>query len=216
MKDLKTNDLFEFEEKNKKELAENLHDHLGQALAMIRLNLKKIQGNAVFCGIDGEVNYALSLTEKCIQYSRDLVSELSPLILHKFGLIPALESLIENFQIRHHIKIECRCDSIPSLDENQRIYLYRSINELLVNIIKHAQASRILVSLLYQNDRLNILVEDDGVGINQDQKFGFGLMSVQERVSCLNGLFTIAPLAKGTMASISLPLSSKQVADENN
>ena len=216
MQDLKTNDLFEIEEKNKKELAENLHDHLGQALAIIRLNLKKIQGNAVFCGIDGEINDALSLTEKCIKYSRDLVTELSPLILHKFGLIPALESLIENFQIRHRIKIECRHEIIPSLDENQRIYLYRSINELLVNVIKHAQASRILVSLLYQNHRLKILIEDDGVGINQDQIFGFGLMSVQERIYCLKGLFTIVPLKKGTLASIELPLPLNQDANENN
>jgi len=210
VKDLKVNDLFIIEEKNKKELAENLHDHLGQALAMIRLTLKKIQGNAVFCGLDGEINYALSLTEKCIKYSRDMVTELSPMTLHKFGLGVAIENLIENLQLRHSLKINFDHDKIPDLGENQRIYLYRSISELLINIVKHSKASMASIRFMFNDRALIIKIEDNGIGIKPNQNFGFGLMSVMERINCLNGHFLIKPQPKGTLISIEIPLDPSE------
>lgn len=206
MTDLQLEDFFKFDERNKRELAEHLHDHLGQSLAIIRMTLKKIQGDAVFCGLDKDINYALRLTEKCIQFSRDLVAELSPIILHQLGLIPALNHLAESYQNNHSISITLSSEEEYNLPYDMQTSIYRSVNELLMNIIKHANASTVVINFFRQGDNLAITVHDNGIGINKNQLFGFGLMSVQKRIQLLNGLFTITPTDQGSLATIQVPV----------
>lgn len=210
MDKLKLADLFEAEEKSKRELAEDLHDHLGQALALMRITLKKVQGNAVFCGFENDIEYVLALTDKCIRYSRDIVSGLNPSILQQLGLVPALESLVETCSRRHKVEFSLNTDCEYSLGSEKRTYIYRSVNELVVNIIKHSEASEGTITITHNCDSLIIHVRDNGIGIPKEKTFGFGLMSITERVGLLEGSFEIVGSEKGTTATISVPLEREE------
>lgn len=194
---LLTSELFMAEERSRRAIAADLHDHIGQALAMIQFKLMELQGNAVFSGVDTNIREMKKLIDQTIAYTRNLTFELSPPILYELGLAAALNWLTKQFSEKNNLQLMFTDDrKTKPLSDDLNIALYRSVNELLINIVKHAQATAVTVSLQKKDDTVTITVEDNGRGFETDKLSsspcdGFGLFSIKERIRYLGGTMTI-------------------------
>ncbi|HPR64789.1 MAG TPA: sensor histidine kinase [Thermoanaerobaculia bacterium] len=204
------------EEREKRAIASNLHDHIGQALAILKGRLTRLQSNAMFTGMEADLEESRSLLDKIIQATRTLTFEISPPVLYDLGLEAALEWLSKQFRQKHGliIKITSAGFSQP-LQDDLKITLFRSVQELLINVSKHAQASLVKIQLQWDKDLLRMTVTDDGVGIepqqiaaNRFRDSGFGLFSIRERMVALGGNLDILRGEKnGSIFILSIPLS---------
>lgn len=203
------------EERERRRIAENLHDSLGQTLGLAFMNLSSIDVDICPPQIKNTIKFTSKLINKSIDESRKLTYDLSPPILYELGLIPAIKWKLEQFQKEHNIQTSLSFES----DKNQptkdyKIFLYRIIGELLTNIKKHANASEVKVKLYIKDDQFFIIVEDNGVGIDKEKKKptsnsgGFGLLSITERIESMNGTFKIEATGNGTIAEIEVPLNN--------
>jgi signal transduction histidine kinase len=201
------------EEKQRREIASDLHDHLGQALAMMKIKLKTLRGNAIFCGLDDTVNELVTLTDQSLSYTRTLTAELVPPALYELGLTPALEWLTESIKKKHKLDVDfVGLTEIPKLSDEYKIVVFRAVNELVVNIVKHASASKINIKMeKVSSDKFLIHVIDNGAGFDVRQRFKdiqedhncFGLLSNRERLAYnKGGLLIESSLGKGTHAII--------------
>jgi len=200
------------EERERRRIAENLHDSLGQTLSLAFMNLSSIDSKNCSPQVKKTIEFTSDLLNKAIKESRTLTYDLSPPILYELGFIPAIRWKLEQFEKNHQIKTFFTVENYKNgqTKENE-IFLYRIIGELLTNISKHAKASEVKLSV-HSNDQAHIiLIEDNGVGIDPariktpNSGGGFGLLSIFERIDSINGSFRIAPANKGTRAEIILP-----------
>jgi len=202
------------EERERRRIAENLHDSLGQTLSLAYMNLTSIQFADCSPKVQKTIDFAIQLVNKGIAESRTLTYDLSPPILHELGFVPAVRWKLEQFEKNQNTKTQFHVpEEIPQLTSENSIFMYRIIGELLNNIIKHAHASEVTVEISSKEQLYTILVKDNGVGIDPSKikntpglKGGFGLFSISERLESINGSFNIGPSEKGTIAEIILPL----------
>lgn len=200
------------EQRERRQLAYELHDHLAQLLVAIRLKLH----HARKAGKDGAAESLLQeadeLLDQGLSYTRSLVAELSPQILYESGLPKALEWLGETMQ-QHGLSVQvtAHADRI-ALPDDQAILLFQSVRELLFNVAKHAGTDRAWVTLDVTPDRdCRITVRDEGRGFDQavPRNGGqrFGLFSIRERMEAIGGRLELESAAgKGTAATVVLPL----------
>jgi signal transduction histidine kinase len=154
------------------------------------------------------------LIEEAIEYTRSLTFELSPPVLYELGLVPGLSALAKQFQARHNIEVAIRDDGQPKLlDPERRMVLYKAVRELLMNIVKHANARKAVITLRCDADRIRITVKDDGKGFNTSSMKpysttgGFGLFSTRERLHGIGGSLEInSKPGRGTKVTIEAPL----------
>jgi PAS domain S-box-containing protein len=203
------------EQRERKRLATELHDHLAQLLVLCRLRLgqsKRIADVAPEC--QRLIKQTEEVLDEALTYTRTLVADLAPPVLHDFGLPAALKWLADYME-RHELAVtlEMAEDLKLELPEDQAVLLFQSIRELLMNASKHAQTGVAVVSLAEQHGVLRIEVRDEGKGMDPLQAVvpslpsKFGLFSIRERMRALGGSFEIdsAP-GKGTTARLMLPL----------
>jgi len=115
------------EERERREIATDLHDHLGQALAYIKLKISEFQGETIFCGYQGNLNEIITLLNRAIEYTRSLTFEISPPILYELGIGAALEWLAERFEKEYELSIDCRIAGSPRvLDEEFQFFLFKA------------------------------------------------------------------------------------------
>jgi PAS domain S-box-containing protein len=209
-----TNQLSNKEEDEKRKMGMYLHDRIGQSLSILKMKLE-MMGAALRGGDDGEkFGEILELIEKTIHDTRVLSYELSPVILHELGLEAALGWLAEQIQKQYNLAVAFTTDNkAEPLDNDLKIILYRAVSELLNNVVKHAWAQRVAVSIKLRNGQVQITVEDDGVGFDPAllegiaaTERGFGLFSIKERLHYLGGTIQIksAPY-KGTRITLLAP-----------
>jgi signal transduction histidine kinase len=199
------------EEHERRRLAVDLHDGLSQTIALVQIKLAQL-GKSLTGSLATSVSEIQDLVEQANGAARSISFELSPPVLHDFGLEPAVQWLVENIQTRYGIAIDLEDDGqVKPIDEVTRVMLFRSIRELLINAAKHARASRVNVRLKRVEDRLSAEVEDDGVGMEPAtvDKAGFGLFSIHERLSHAGGSMSIesAP-GRGTKIHLCAPLTN--------
>jgi PAS domain S-box-containing protein len=197
------------EERERRRIATNLHDQIGQSLAFVRLKLAAAEANnALIPELRGLIDQAISDT-------RSLTFELSPPVLYELGLVAAVEWLARKIQKEHGIQTRFHDDGQPKpLDENLRIVLFQAVRELLVNIAKHARASHAQVLLRRDSDAMRIVIEDDGIGFEmskvrsaREAAKSFGLFNVRERVEYLGGRVKISSEpGRGTRVTLIAPL----------
>jgi signal transduction histidine kinase len=203
--------LIDGQEKERQRLAENLHDNLGGTLAALKLNLQNLQHNKENKSIaDKSVNNSLNLIEDAYQNVRQMAHEKNHGVVANQGLLPALKKLINNIS-SEKLMIEIKHFGLENRLENSlEIRIFRIIQELITNIIKHAQASKASIALTNHNTTLNIIVEDNGKGfsVNKTAKVrGMGLSTVEKRIENLGGTLEIDSYPnKGTSIIINLPL----------
>jgi PAS domain S-box-containing protein len=202
------------EQRERKRVAAELHDYLAQLLVLAKMKLgqgKRLVNQVPACA-DFIKESEDALTE-ALTYTRTLVADLSPPVLHDFGLATALGWLGQQME-RHQLKVDVRVgpDVRAKLPTDQALLVFQSVRELLMNIVKHSGSGEARLSLDQSAGYLRIEVRDDGRGFTVTPQTGpstkFGLFSIRERMRALGGTFDIesAP-GKGTTATLTLPLS---------
>jgi PAS domain S-box-containing protein len=201
------------EERERRRLATELHDHVGQMLALAQIKLGALREMAAG-SMAAPMDEVRQLIEQTIRYTRSLAFELSPPILYDLGLEAALEWLVELVREQHGIRIEVQSDRNPKpLEDQARVLLFQSVRELLVNVIKHANAKNVKVSVVREGAELQVKIEDDGLGVGISPEsplvspHGFGLFSIQERLRHLGGHLSVeSEPGRGTRVTLVMPL----------
>jgi signal transduction histidine kinase len=180
------------EERERRRIAEDLHDHLGQALAVIKIRLQTLRGDAMFGGHDGALAELVALSDQAIRYTRGLTFELSPPILYELGLGPALEWLGEDTTQRHGLRVKMHDRARCALPDDLKVMLWKSARELLHNVVKHAGARTVGITLDQRDGAVILEIADDGRGFDpalarRDAGAQFGLFSIEERLRQLGG-----------------------------
>ena len=209
-----TAELVATEERERHRLAQDLHDTVAQCLAGCRYKLETLQENMVSISSSAQVGDCIDFIDQAIKQTRLLMFECYPWILHESGLEATLRNLAHRVQEAYGIQVECNGDGTPdTLNRNLRLLLFRTIRELLFNVVKHARAKHVTISISRAKNQIRIAVEDNGIGFNiaetlaeQKNKNAFGLFSIRERLSRLGGRLDLVSLpGEGTRASVVVP-----------
>jgi len=197
-------------ERERRRIAQQLHDEIGHSLALLKFKL----GESRTCGSGAEHEDLMRLLETTIHASRTLTFELSPPVLHELGLGAALEWLCHQLEQNYGIVCQYQDDHQPkSLSEDLRVEVFQAVRELLTNVGKHSRATAALVRTRTAGNILGIEISDDGIGFDPatlsspGASFGWGLFGIRERLAHLGGQLAInsAPGA-GTRIALSVPL----------
>jgi PAS domain S-box-containing protein len=203
------------EEQERRRIAIDLHDSVGQDLALAQIKLGPIR-----TALAGEsrvaFDEAMTLVGKAIGDTRTLVFDLSPPLLYDLGLKEVLAWLAEDLENRHGVTIEVTDDGNDKpLDDMPKSIVFRAIREVVMNVIKHAKVTAASVSLRRDDGHLRVDVEDHGVGFDSDASARgpttgtFGLLSVREQLRRLGGSLSIrsAP-QQGTTVTLLVPMGA--------
>ena len=207
-------------ERERRRLAVDLHDGLGQLLALANIKLG-VRRSAT--GVD-QSNPQLKEVEDLILEARTLSKQMTlalcPPVLYEVGLMAAIRWLVSDLQERYELEVAVEEHGERSpLDVATRVSLFRSLNELLINVSKHAQTNKALVRVSQSDETLTIIVEDMGVGFDASSSSdGYGLLSVRERTHHLGGDLKIESVRRaGTRIALTVPLDSAGAeADEGS
>lgn len=195
------------QEMERKRIAEELHDSLGQGMAVIKLKLENL--NLLTPQLNGVEDLKKDIDES-IKELRNISYNMMPVALINNGLDAAIKDLIGNINVVGQIQIEYHSDpKIYSINNNQiEITIYRIIQEALTNIVKHAQARFASVQITSEDACLQIMIEDDGVGFDvRHVGRGKGLKNISSRVQLINGHLEInSEVEQGTVLFIEFPL----------
>ena len=208
------------EARERRKIAEEIHDHIGQALAFTKMGVEQFRGNAIFCGFEDKIDEIATLLDQTIQYTRNLTFEISPPTLYELGLEAAIDGLAERFRKKHGlgVRVETGTDIDP-LGTDVVVLLYKSVQELLTNVVKHARAKRSSVRIRRDGDFIRVEVEDDGCGFSagplESSGAGdhFGLFNIRERIQYLGGVMEIRSVpGRGTTVVLLTPYRTREGA----
>jgi signal transduction histidine kinase len=208
------------QEQERKALSRELHDEIGQLLTALRMELGNLDRAQAARGAESDphLDQAKKLAESTLRTTRDIAMGLRPAMLDVLGLGPALEWQAREYSRRYNTPIQLEVDGdLRDVPDPHRTYLYRIVQEGLTNCARHAQAKNIWVRLKDSSGSLAVVVEDDGVGFDQDGgvPYGLGLLGITERVRELCGEVSIqSEPGKGTRIAVTLPLKRENGAAE--
>ena len=213
-----TAQLLRVEDQERRAMATELHDSVGQILAFIKIEMGELRRTELPPHVTQSVNHIREQVNEAIRQTRSLTFEISPPELYTLGLEPALEELTQRFSQERQIECTIQDSEDPKpLSDQMKTLLYRSVRELLVNAAKHAQASRVHVTVDRVDNDIRIAVEDDGIGFDtsrlQDRSphgtAGFGLFSIRERLTHMGGgVYIHSGHTKGTKVVLRAPLEN--------
>lgn len=188
--------LVAMQEQERKKLSRELHDHVGQLLTALRLELGRVdrlRGTSQPAGAGTAIAECRQIVDNLVRVVRDLALGLRPSMLDDLGLEPALEWLVRDVARRSGLVIELHVDAdADTASEPQRTCIYRVVQEALTNCVRHAQATRVVVQLARQGGGLQVSVTDDGRGFDPAHRaFGLGLRGMEERVKELHGRLSV-------------------------
>lgn len=206
-------DLEAAEERERRQIARDLHDDLGQMLAAARIRLAGLCSSQ-YAEVRATANAVGALIDRASNSTRSLAAQLAPAVLHELGLYPALEWLGEEIERTFGLKVTTIDDGRPKpLSHEVRSILYRAVRELLINVAKHARTDSARVEAKSLDARIVIQVSDGGVGydakayVSAAQR-GLGLLTVRERLSLIGGTAEVLSIpGAGTRAMLSAPLA---------
>lgn len=205
------------EEHERKRISEELHDNISQNLALSKIKIAAIKESVSSAGVAGDLGEIQKLIEEAIRFTRSLTFELSPPVLYKLGIEAAIEWLTDKIQEKYGIIVEFVSDGrLKNMNSEISILLYKTVRELLINIVKHAQASKAKVAIGRDGNNIRIAVDDNGIGFDVEKLYGdsgkietFGLFSINERINYLGGTIKIKSRPKqGTLIDLIVPMES--------
>jgi PAS domain S-box-containing protein len=211
------------EERERRHIATELHDQISQSLVISKIKLDSMR-ESVSPGESKKVlKEVCNCLEQVIQDTRTLTFDLSYPILYELGFEAAVaEWLDEEIRQKHGIKTEFQDDEHKKpLDEDIRALLFRNVRELLINVVKHAKAKKVKVSIRKWNNDICVIVDDNGVGFDVSQieslvtkKAQFGLFSIRERLESLGGHFEIkSKVGRGSKITMKAPLKYQKTTN---
>jgi signal transduction histidine kinase/outer membrane murein-binding lipoprotein Lpp len=206
------------QEEERKKLSRELHDHVGQMLTALRMELGRVDRlrSSTDTRLADAVAASRQLVDDMVRTVRDLALGLRPSMLDDFGLQAALEWHVRDFSRRYGLPAQLDVDGdLDHLPDAHRTCVYRVVQEALTNCIRHAAPKRIDVRVRGKVGALEVVIADDGVGFDPESRpSGLGLRGIEERVRELEGTMTLRTAAgAGTTLTIRLPLgaSSEEV-----
>jgi PAS domain S-box-containing protein len=216
--------LVEVQEEERRAIARELHDRVGQSLAALNLNLTIIN-NQLSSLVNDQVNARLSdsldLVADLISLVRDVMSNLRPAVLDDYGLEAALQTNLESLKSRYGISItfEKTQSRIPRLGSSIEMTLLRIAQEALLNVVRHAQAEQVTLSLQMAEQAIHLTVRDDGIGIQSWQTANrpgsHGLTIMRERAEAVGGNLNVSSTAgQGTQIEVSIPYQQQDLKEQ--
>jgi len=198
-------------------LARELHDELGALLTAAKLDVARIRRMAKAApDIDERLKHMSSLLDQGIALKRRIIEDLRPSALSNLGLTPALEILAQEFAQRSGLKLTLELNETPT-DDGDRLALYRLVQEALTNVLRHAKATQVRVSLTEADGWLQMQIRDDGQGFNPDAVGAghHGLLGMRYRIESLGGtLQLLSAPGRGTLVLARLPRRAEPAAAE--
>lgn len=203
------NAMLQGQEKEREKIAEELHDTIGSSLATLKLYLESLDDKKR----EDEYNQLHQKTSNLLEETYDEVRKMahskSSGVLIKKGLVPAVELMASKISEARKINIQVIGTGLEDRLENSvEISIFRSIQELLANAVKHSRASEVVVQITQHEEILNIIVEDDGIGFDSDEtRWGLGYSAIQNRMEELDGDLTIdSSPGNGTTVIMNIPV----------
>ncbi|MBW2345989.1 MAG: PAS domain S-box protein, partial [Deltaproteobacteria bacterium] len=204
-------------EKDRRQIAMELHDHVGQILTSLKMNIemihRKLQPDQRELGT--QITAAQEITIQAIKDVKNVSHGLWPATIDALGVASSLRELFNEIQQQTDMEIRFFSRGIPKrFEEVKELAIYRIVQESLTNVVRHARAKNVFVNLVKKDEKLSLSVEDDGVGFDQDKvmkplkrKGPLGLLIMRERAVQLDGEFTIeSQPGKGTHLLVEMPL----------
>ncbi|MEN6497070.1 MAG: response regulator [Thermoguttaceae bacterium] len=188
------------EQRERRRLAQRLHDGLQQLLYAARLSLETIRRHATAPKTLRAIQQTDDLLTQSLAESRSLTIELSPPVLYDAGLVAAVQWLARQFLEKQHLEVEVQAhDGVEPITESVRVFLFEAVRELLFNAVKHAQTNKVWVEVTSpQGEFVQVVVTDRGAGFDASRppdadpgKGSFGLFSIRERLAALGGRLDI-------------------------
>jgi len=210
------------EERERRRIASDLHDQIGQNLALCKLKVAALEKEPGSDAARSELSAVRRLLECSIQDARSLIFDLSPPILYELGLLAALEWLADRISEQYRVTVEFENQAgAVTLETDRGVILFQVVRELLVNVGKHSRAGRAKVIVTQGDGVLRIQVNDDGQGFDASRAYdprgregGFGFFSMRERLNYLGGAIEIRSKAgMGTQVFLTLPLPARLAAE---
>jgi signal transduction histidine kinase len=202
--------LLRVQEEERKRISRELHDETGQALMVIRLYLGMMESGVTGRNVRGKIRETVEVVDRTIEGIRRIIGKLSPLVLQELGLVAAIRKEAKDFARNTGVKARVLIsDDVGRLAPGTEQAIYRVVQEALHNVAKHAQAKNVTVHLMREDRQVQMIVEDDGIGIqakadSRDQSFG--LAGIKERIAMLGGASrVISAKGKGTRIEINVP-----------
>lgn len=209
------------EERERRQLALHLHDNIGQSLAVTKLKLENLRYMLPEEHQD-RAEDIISLIQQIIADTRTITAEISPPILYELKFDQALVWLCDHFRRQFGLNVEVEFGGHDiELSEGVRVMLFRSIRELLNNVLKHAQATKVKIQLEREGDEAHTCVSDNGVGFDLEQQSpypsasgGFGLFSIRERFTHLGGRMSVdSKIGEGTRIHLWVPVTDSDESE---
>lgn len=211
------------EERERRRLAVFLHDHIAQKLAIASIKLGQLRNLASLgngAALTEQLDDLRQLLKETIQETKSVTFQISSPILYELGLEAALEWLAEEVQKKHGLRTYFEDDGQPKpINADLKILLFQAVNELVLNVVKHAYARQLQLAVWREGQTLRLGVYDDGIGFaprqldwQQGRKSGFGLFSIRERLRPFGGRLEIhSQPGLGTQIIITVPLATTGV-----
>lgn len=205
------NAMIEGQEKERKELAEELHDSVASTLAAANMQLDYfIKNKDRLNAADEILEKAASLVGNAYHDVHDMAHKKNSGVIAQKGLIPAIKDLAKNVSVTNKIQIDVRSSDIEARIPNSlEITIFRITQELINNIVKHSNAQEASISITFFEGVLSLIVEDNGIGflLNKENS-GMGIQSIEKRIEALEGTFEIDSVkGRGTTILIDIPIS---------
>jgi signal transduction histidine kinase len=207
--------LMEVQESERRRLALDLHDEIGQALTVVKMNLQTMQRCSDTSDITRLLKDSSTVIDQTLHHVRDLSLELRPSLLDDLGLVPAVRWYLSRQAERAGWSVDVQVDESLSPPQNVAIACFRVIQEAVTNVIRHSNATRVTVSLQQHEGDLLLLIRDNGRGFEAQKAFAeavrgqsMGLLGMQERIRFLNGSISIeSNPGHGAEVRVRVPLS---------
>jgi signal transduction histidine kinase len=204
-------------EAEKKRIAYNLHDSVGQNLIIAKLNLDRLADNIDSITDKSNLESAIEKIQLSIDDLRKISSEIRPKILDDVGLCAALKSLINDYE-NSSVKFTLNLDVEENvINYEHKLTIYRIIQELLTNIVKHSNARNADVTIYVNSDQMHLLVNDDGKGfiledaIRKSNRMGLKSILERSRESCATQLIINSSKEHGTETRVSWPIKKNKL-----
>lgn len=216
---LLSNRLMHLHEDERRMIARELHDQIGQTLTAVKLNLEALSKGNENASFSAGLEESIKLVEESVNQVRELSLELRPPELDDLGLIPALRWYVDHQVKRAGLEADMRLPGHNiTLAPEAEIACFRVVQEAMTNTIRHANANGILLELLERGKKLELTFKDDGVGFDSKsamerigQGKSLGLIGMKERIELVGGKLVLSSKAgEGTKITLSLPLDSSE------
>lgn len=208
--------LVELLEQDRRDMAMALHDHIGQILTTLKMDLELLRKSVVEEDARAVMDSAIDKASQAMSFSRNISQELRPAMLDTLGLVPSIESLITQVRQSSGVDITFFNRGITrKLGSQKELALYRILQEALTNVLKHASARSVDVTLIRKGTSVLLTVEDDGTGFDHRhvtslEKGPLGIMIMKERAVQVGGTVDIETRpGKGTHVAARIPLEEE-------